>query len=179
MSYVNYKPPHLLDLLRFSQIQSMPGDELTYQAGSSSLLSSSMVELAQIGVKLTASTVTWLGDMSLRKKPVLGELSLSPLFLNDVTACWLVNMATLEASTAASWDSDGFVVSSYLSVVATLMDRKEDVHELRSKGAACCAASSATRRRWPSSRASASTSAEIVKNAENKYLGPKTLTQAK
>lgn len=131
-SDISYKPAHLLGLLRFSQLQSMPSDEREYQAGSSSLLSSSAVELAQIGVKLTASTATWLGDMRLRKNLVLGELSLSPLFLNDVTACWLVNMAALEACTA--WDSDGFVVSSYLSVVAMLMDRKEDVHELRSKG---------------------------------------------
>ncbi|PUZ61506.1 hypothetical protein GQ55_4G281200 [Panicum hallii var. hallii] len=131
-STISYRPAHLLGLLRFSQIQSMPGNERAYQAGSSSLLSSSAVELAQIGVKLSASTATWLGDMSLGKKLVLGELCLSPLFLNDVTACWLVNMAALEARTA--WDSDGFVVSSYLSVVAMLMDRKEDVHELRSKG---------------------------------------------
>ncbi|CAN6208136.1 unnamed protein product [Urochloa humidicola] len=131
-STISYKPAHLLGLLRFSQLQSMPGEVRSYQAGSSSLLSSSAVELAQIGVKLTASTAAWLGDMSLRKRLVLGELSLSPLFLNDVTACWLVNMAALEA--CAAWDLDGFVVSSYLSVVALLMDRKEDVHELRSKG---------------------------------------------
>ncbi|KAL6605886.1 hypothetical protein ACP70R_041539 [Stipagrostis hirtigluma subsp. patula] len=133
-SYGEYKPPHLLGLLRFSQIHSMPVAELTYRAGSSSLLSSSAVELAQIGVKLAPSTAAWFADMGLRRKPVLGELSLSPLFLNDVTACWLVNMAALEASTAASWDKDGFVVSSYLSVLAMLMDRKEDVHQLRTKG---------------------------------------------
>ncbi|CAL5037734.1 unnamed protein product [Urochloa decumbens] len=131
-STISYRPAHLLGLLRFCQLQSMPGEVRSYQAGSSSLLSSSAVELAQIGVKLTASTAEWLGDMSLRKRLVLGELSLSPLFLNDVTACWLVNMAALEA--CAAWDLDGFVVSSYLSVVALLMDRKEDVHELRSKG---------------------------------------------
>ncbi|CAN6198187.1 unnamed protein product [Urochloa humidicola] len=131
-STISDKPAHLLGLLRFSQLQSMPSEVRAYQAGSSSLLSSSAVELAQIGVKLAASTAGWLGDMSLRKRLVLGELSLSPLFLNDVTACWLVNMAALEA--CAAWDLDGFVVSSYLSVVAMLMDRKEDVHELRSKG---------------------------------------------
>lgn len=41
-------------------------------------------------------------------------------------------MAALEVSTTASWDRDGFVMSSYLSVVSMLMVR-EDVHELRGK----------------------------------------------
>ncbi|CAL5007919.1 unnamed protein product [Urochloa decumbens] len=153
-STISYKPAHLLGLLRFSQSQlhSMPSQDRWYQGSSKAfhlmknvlrhgrkkkvsskaLRSTSAVELAQIGVKLTTSKATWLGDMTLRKNLFFGELSLSPLFLNDVTACWLVNMAALEASTA--WDSDGFVVSSYLSVLAMLMDREEDVHHLRAKG---------------------------------------------
>jgi hypothetical protein len=134
VSYEDYRPPHLLGLLRFSQIHSMPVHEYGYRAGSSSLLSSNAVELAQIGVKLTPSTATWFGDTSVKRNLVLGELSLSPLFLNDVTACWLVNMAALEASTAASWDKDDFFVRSYLSMVSMLMDREEDVHQLRGKG---------------------------------------------
>jgi hypothetical protein len=63
------------------------------------------------------------------------------LFLNDVTACWLVNMAAEEASTSgatrASWwlvrSDDGFVASSYLLVLAMLMDSDDDVQQLRAK----------------------------------------------
>ena len=88
-----------------------------------------------MGVVLTPSTEAWFGDMSLRRCCLYGELSLSPVFLSDVTGRWLVNMAALEASTAgAARGTDGFVVSSYLSVLAMLMDRKEDVHELRRRG---------------------------------------------
>ncbi|PUZ49938.1 hypothetical protein GQ55_6G019500 [Panicum hallii var. hallii] len=126
-----YKPPHLLGFLRFTQVGSMPEDMVTYTAFPRSL-SSSAVELAEIGVVPTPSTEPWFGDVRVRRCHLVGELLLSPVFLSEVTACWLVNMAALEASTAgASRESDGFVVSSYLSVLAMLVDRKEDVHELR------------------------------------------------
>ncbi|KAG2576423.1 UPF0481 protein At3g47200-like [Panicum virgatum] len=126
-----YKPAHLLGLLRFTQVGSMPEDMVKYKAFPLSL-SSSAVELAEIGVVPTPSTEPWFGDARVRRCGLAGELLLSPVFLSEVTACWLVNMAALEASTAgASGDSDGFVVSSYLSVLAMLEDRKEDVHELR------------------------------------------------
>ena len=128
-------PPHLLGLLRFTQMSCMPAQAKNYR-GVSSSWSSSAVELAEMGVVLTPSTEAWFGDMSLQRCCLYGKLSLSPVFLSDVTACWLVNMAALEASTAgaARDDTDGFVVSSYLSVLAMLMDRKEDVHELRRRG---------------------------------------------
>jgi hypothetical protein len=129
-----YKPPHLLGLLRSTQVGDMPEEMLSYTAFPLSL-SSSAVELAEIGVVLTPSTEPWFGDMRVRRCRLAGQLLLSPVFLSEVTACWLVNMAALEASTAgASRESDGFVVSSYLSVLAMLMDRKEDVHELRRRG---------------------------------------------
>ncbi|RLN03332.1 hypothetical protein C2845_PM13G01680 [Panicum miliaceum] len=126
-----YKPPHLLGLLRFTQVGSMPEDMVNYTAFPLSL-SSSAVELAEIGVVPTPSTEPWFGDVRVRRCRLFGQLLLSPVFLSEVTACWLVNMAALEASTAgASRQSDGFLVSSYLSVLAMLVDRKEDVHELR------------------------------------------------
>lgn len=101
------------------------------------MLSNSAVYLAQIGMKLTPSRAAWFPDMDVRKKPLCGELSLSPLFLSDLAACCLVNLAGLEAAQAtnnSNDDSDGCVVTSYISVLAMLMDREEDVHELRGKG---------------------------------------------
>ncbi|XP_066351168.1 UPF0481 protein At3g47200-like [Miscanthus floridulus] len=129
-------PPHLLGLLRLTQLGRMPETKMKYKSFASTSLSVSIsaVELAEIGVRLTPSTEPWFGDMSFSRGPLFGELSLSPLFLNDVTACWLVNMAALEASTSGSGaESDGYVVSSYLSVLAMLMDREEDVQQLRAK----------------------------------------------
>ncbi|KAF8722603.1 hypothetical protein HU200_022438 [Digitaria exilis] len=135
-----YKPPHLLGLLRYTKVGCMPPSEKNYR-GISSSLSSSAVELAEIGVAVTPSSKAWFGDMAIhRRHRLFAELSLSPLFLSEVTACWLVNMAAQEASTSGARSSameeeeeasDDFVVSSYLSVLAMLMDRKEDVHELR------------------------------------------------
>ncbi|XP_040382639.1 UPF0481 protein At3g47200-like [Oryza brachyantha] len=130
--YKARKPAHLLDLLRLSQIWCMPQEHIDYMPGHVSLLSSSAVELAQIGVNLRASAAAWFGDMSVRKGRFCGgELSLSPVFLNDVTACWLVNMAALEA--AGGNAVNGSAVSSYLSVLAMLMDREEDVQQLRGR----------------------------------------------
>jgi hypothetical protein len=99
--------------------------------------SASATELAQIGVTLTPSTAPWFGDMSFRwRHRVLGKLSLSPVFLDHVTACCLVNMAAFEAINTqeeASKEPGGFAVSSYLSVLAMLMDGMRNVQELRQR----------------------------------------------
>ncbi|KAJ1267023.1 hypothetical protein BS78_07G025000 [Paspalum vaginatum] len=137
-SVEQYRPPHLLGLLWYTLggfITTAHG--MNYTTFSSSSWSSSAVELAEIGVMPTPSTYVWFGDMHVRRGYLSGELVLSPVFLSDVTACWLVNLAALEASTAGarkkdmSESEDGLVVTSYLSVLAMLMDREEDAHELR------------------------------------------------
>ncbi|CAL4996634.1 unnamed protein product [Urochloa decumbens] len=139
ISIADSKPPHLLGLVRSSMISGMPRQKTSVSiSGPSSLLSRSAVDLAQIGVKLAASRAHWFADMKVRKKPICGELSVSSLSLDDFGACCLVNMAalemaeTLDASSAAQ--TDAYVVSSYLSLLAMLMDREEDVHELRMRG---------------------------------------------
>nr|CAB3470584.1 unnamed protein product [Digitaria exilis] len=121
------KPPHLLGLLR----SSMRRD--------AARLAKRAMFLSQIGVKITASRAEWFADMNVQEKLVSGELSLSPLVLGHFNACRLVNMAALEATGAfatsrAEPEWDGYVVSSYLSTMAMLMDREEDVHELRRRG---------------------------------------------
>ncbi|KAL6659532.1 hypothetical protein ACP70R_003572 [Stipagrostis hirtigluma subsp. patula] len=134
------KPPHLLGLLKFIITSGMAPKKCRkskFSVGSWALICSSAVDLAQIGVKLTASTAGGFPDMEVQRKLVFGELSLSPLLLHDVAACCLVNLAALEAAeatNASSWESDGYVVSSYLSVLAMLMDREEDVQQLRERG---------------------------------------------
>ncbi|KAM3215084.1 hypothetical protein ACQJBY_067198 [Aegilops geniculata] len=42
-------------------------------------------------------------------------------------------MAAYEACVSAIHPSGGFVISSYISLLAMLMDKEEDVHELRAK----------------------------------------------
>ncbi|KAF7098732.1 hypothetical protein CFC21_100448 [Triticum aestivum] len=131
--FKRHRPPHLLGLLRHYQIGNMPNedcrDNLTcYSSGSSA------IELAEIGIKLTTSNKTWFADMSIqRDRCIFGQLSLAPLFVNDCIACWLVNMAAYEACVSVTHPSDGFVISSYISLLAMLMDKEEDVHELRAK----------------------------------------------
>ncbi|KAF7098730.1 hypothetical protein CFC21_100446 [Triticum aestivum] len=129
-----YRPPHLLGLLRYSQIGNMTSEDHNH-IHPLSLASTSAIELAEIGIKLTASKKKGLANMSIQTDYCLfgGQLSLTPLFINDFTACWLVNMAAYEACVSTRYPSDGFVVSSYISLLAMLMDREEDVHQLRAK----------------------------------------------
>ncbi|CAO2206234.1 unnamed protein product [Urochloa humidicola] len=135
------KPPHILGLLKLRLTHGMPSEKRMGKGTNNSLLrlSSSAVYLSQIGLKLTASTASWFADAVVQKKPLFGELSLTPLFLNEIVARVLVNMVALEVAQAtyASHDADGFVVSSYLSVLAMLMDREEDVQQLRARGVLC------------------------------------------
>ncbi|KAM3191045.1 hypothetical protein ACQJBY_068783 [Aegilops geniculata] len=127
-----YRPPHLLGFLRYYLIGNMPPTDPDHEFVRHLVLASSAIELAEIGVQLTASNKRWF-DMSIRKGYLAGELSLTQLFLNDYTASWLVNMAALEACTSTGWPSDGYTISSYVSLLAMLMDKEEDVHELRAK----------------------------------------------
>lgn len=102
----------------------------------------SAAELARIGIKLAAATTTATCrvDMHFTRMPIMfAELSLSPLFLDDVTVSWLVNMAAVEETAAgdfimpASSPEAQFRLSSYLSVMAMLVNREEDVQELRGR----------------------------------------------
>lgn len=129
-----YRPPHLLGLFRYYQIGAMPPEDQSSVKRKYLALASSAIDLAEIGIKVTASKKRWFADMSIQKGSLTGELSLTPLFLNGHTASWLVNMAAFEACTSTrGQEFDGFVVSSYVSLLAMLMGKEEDVHELRAK----------------------------------------------
>jgi hypothetical protein len=119
-----YRPPqpHILGLLRYYHINSMSTEDISYEL-TSCPVASSAIELAEMGIHLIASNhkTGFFADMSIQKRRIFGELSLKPLFLNDITACWFVNMAAFEACTSTRYPNDGFVISSYLSLLAMLM----------------------------------------------------------
>jgi hypothetical protein len=101
----SYQPPHLLGLLRFYivgksdkalQPDAMPDDQIS--------LSVSANELAEIGIKLKANKNTELIHMGTKTKwPLLGDLFLAPLSLDDARASCLVSMAALELCTTSNF----------------------------------------------------------------------------
>ncbi|KAL5232178.1 hypothetical protein ABZP36_030954 [Zizania latifolia] len=123
--------PHLLDLLRCCVSGSVSS------GGKSPMLtasSSSAIELGQIGIKLTASRTTQLKDMGIKRGPLFGKLFLTPFLMGNTGTCWLVNMVALEGCIATTSDANCAVIGSYIAVLAMLINREEDVHELRAKG---------------------------------------------
>ncbi|KAF8712744.1 hypothetical protein HU200_028512 [Digitaria exilis] len=104
----HYKPPHLLGHLWFVlRCNLMPphskGESMQYFGDVRQAGPISAVELMHAGFKLTASA-GWFAYMKCRKRklPFSGELSLSPLLLDETMACRLVNLAALESVQAAS-----------------------------------------------------------------------------
>ncbi|RCV37137.1 hypothetical protein SETIT_8G039200v2 [Setaria italica] len=144
-------PPHLLGLFYRRQMEEM-GAVRTENQGllrvpiQLASLSSTAVELAEMGIKLAASKTKTFGDMAMSKRrrrrwplSLFGELSLAPLVLNRLTECWLLNMAAYESyqlQGIATMDgaADSFPVSSYVTLVSLLVNRPEDVQEMRAKG---------------------------------------------
>ncbi|GJN35731.1 hypothetical protein PR202_gb24534 [Eleusine coracana subsp. coracana] len=131
---VDHEVPHFLGLARLYLTSNMRPVLSHHLDGDRTTRPLSAVRLAEMGVKLKSSKVACFADMSISKKGwFFAELSVSPVFLNDSTTCWLVNMAAFETSTSKGYPSDGFHISSYLSLLAMLMDKEEDVHELRAQ----------------------------------------------
>lgn len=125
--------PHLLGLFRRHKTE--PGSPIKWPE-LNHISASSAIELAQMGIKLTASKTAAFTDMDIKRKwPLSCELSLAPLSLNDARARCLINMAAFELSTASSYDDDpnSTAVCSYLALFAMFMAREDDVQELRSK----------------------------------------------
>ncbi|WVZ54047.1 hypothetical protein U9M48_004913 [Paspalum notatum var. saurae] len=111
-SETHYDPPHLLGLLWYYTIgrgrKDQPdGDELE-----SLSFSNSAVDLAQIGISITANKTGELVDMGLTLKDIrfAAEISLAPLSLDH---------------------AEDSAVCSYLVLLSMLVHREEDVHELR------------------------------------------------
>ncbi|WVZ49288.1 hypothetical protein U9M48_000832 [Paspalum notatum var. saurae] len=93
------------------------------------------MELAEMDITLNKEA-TEIIQMGLKKEGTLfPELSIPPPSLNRSRASWLINMAALELCTTSDFyaATEESAVCSYLLLLAMLVDREEDVHELRTK----------------------------------------------
>jgi hypothetical protein len=137
-----YKPPHLLGLLRHHIVGTSPKiytGKLHDSKAKTISFSVSAIELAEIGITVTASKSTKLTAMSLDMDGYLSaDLRLPSLSLDRDRASYLVNMAAFELCTVRSFSSaeraSDSAVCSYLLLLAMLVHREEDVHELRVRG---------------------------------------------
>ncbi|CAN6374410.1 unnamed protein product [Urochloa humidicola] len=132
----SYEPPHLLGLCRYYVVGS--STKLPTVANKSISISVSAIELAEIGITLKANETTDLAHMGLNKRGAFfTELSLAPLSLTDGRVSRLINMAALELCTTSSFRyarAEDSAVCSYLRLLSMLVNREDDVHELRTKG---------------------------------------------
>ncbi|KAJ1255021.1 hypothetical protein BS78_K298000, partial [Paspalum vaginatum] len=137
-----YEPPHLLGLLRFYIVGRSSAKRPTKPKIMSSISESvSPIELAEIGIELranrAATEIIHMGVTYRRGTAALfAELSLPPLSLDDERASFLVNMAVLELCTTSNFheaEDEESAICSYLLLLAMLVDREEDVHELRKR----------------------------------------------
>ncbi|KAF8692029.1 hypothetical protein HU200_039977 [Digitaria exilis] len=137
----NYKPPHLLGLLRFYIVGTISKPEVSGVNNMRSItISVSAIELTEMGISLADNETECIADMELTKRWIyFAKLSMAPLSLNDLRASHLVNMAAHELCTtpdfldgnAAFEDS---AVCSYLLLLCMLMCNHDNVEHLRTSG---------------------------------------------
>ncbi|XP_037486936.1 UPF0481 protein At3g47200-like [Triticum dicoccoides] len=144
----SYVPPHLLGYLRFyivgstddtgSTSRRTPVPEITLSEKVKKLsMSVSVIELAEMGIKLRADDATAeLKKMRITKECFTGKLFLPPVSLDDANARFLVNMAALELCITPDFrvaHDTRSTVCSYLSLLGMVTDNDTDVQELRNK----------------------------------------------
>ncbi|CAD6252892.1 unnamed protein product [Miscanthus lutarioriparius] len=131
--------PHLLGLLRYYTVgRSRDTNSPNKQKPKKRSISVSAIELAEIGIWLTANKTMKLIDMGLvQEGSFFAELSLAPLSLDRNRASYLLNMAALELCTIKRFgraQAEDSAVCSYLQLLALLVTRVDDVQELRASG---------------------------------------------
>lgn len=133
----SYEPPHFLGLLRYHIVGRSKTKVSQLPETDSISFSVNAIELSEMGITLTANKTIELIHMGVKKNgPFFADLSLTPLSLDEARASWLLNMAALELCTTPNFqaaEDEASAVCSYLLLFAMIVDRVEDVHELRRK----------------------------------------------
>ncbi|GJN01286.1 hypothetical protein PR202_ga18540 [Eleusine coracana subsp. coracana] len=133
----SYRPPHLLALLRYYIVGRYKINKKPTLLQVIPSLTVGIAQLAEIGITLAANDTHDLKDMGVQKKgPLFAKLYLPPLSLDLSRPSWLINMAAHELSVnkkIEDAEDEDSAVCSYLQLLAVLVRRKEDVHELRTK----------------------------------------------
>ncbi|KAG6745615.1 hypothetical protein POTOM_050113 [Populus tomentosa] len=90
----------------------------------------SVNELKNVGISFKPSNTSVFTDVKFKKTLLGGALRIPPLIIEDSTKSLLLNLAVYE--TCAQWYYGR--CTSYLCLMRSLIDKPEDVMELRSKG---------------------------------------------
>jgi hypothetical protein len=124
---------HLLDLFYFTFVdgEGQPERERRrYREITSWNRYYSVNELKNVGISFMPSNTSVFTDVKFKKTLLGGALHIPPLSIEEETKSLLLNLAAYE--TCAGW-YDGWC-TSYVCLMRSLIDKPEDVKELRSKG---------------------------------------------
>ncbi|XP_042484976.1 UPF0481 protein At3g47200-like [Macadamia integrifolia] len=122
---------HLLDLLH-KTLSGVGKDSGSQQRNNDSHTFRSVIELKAAGIRFKKSNHGGnLEDVKFELHSWYGNVFLPPLIIDDLTRSSFLNLAAYEACPDGPSDS---LVTSYICFLDALIDRAEDVKELRSKG---------------------------------------------
>ncbi|XP_008800266.1 UPF0481 protein At3g47200-like [Phoenix dactylifera] len=123
-------PYHLLDLLR-TKLLGPPNDGQQAGQGEPNLNTfRSVKELREVGIKFRLSESHHLSDIKFHPGIVCGTLSLPKIVIDDLTRSQYLNMIALEMCSGSAGD---YGITSFAWFLDCLIDRAEDVRELREK----------------------------------------------
>ncbi|XP_010938732.1 UPF0481 protein At3g47200-like [Elaeis guineensis] len=123
---------HLLDRLREKLLGPTKDPRQPVQLGPEDLhLFRSVKELREVGIKFRQSNSLYLRDIQFRPCAVWGTLSLPKIVIDDLARSRFLNMIALEMYLGSAGD---YGITSFVWFLDCLIDRAEDVRELREEG---------------------------------------------
>ncbi|KAF8398277.1 hypothetical protein HHK36_017204 [Tetracentron sinense] len=127
-------PLHLLQLLRTKLLEVPPYIRKKWRSDgkikNDCLSFHSVMELSSVGISCQRSSTCYLRDVQFQSG-IYGMLSLPPITIDDSTRPLLLNLIAYKTCPDAPDDS---AITSYICFMHALINRADDVKELRSKG---------------------------------------------